>query len=102
VGGLLALLAAAGCAQTQAVRPQAGAASAPSKFDLPACNFAYVGMDAEMLVRLVGRPAEVAPAPRGEVWYYEFGAVIVRDGRLIFKYPPSALSKAGAEPPPGG
>jgi len=94
----LATLGAAGCFTTPQANPSAR--RPPSVFDLPAHRFIYVGMDVEMLTRLVGRPSEVARAPRGEIWYYDFGAVLVEEGRVTYKYPRSSTDAQAAEPLP--
>ena len=93
-----ATLGAVGCVATRGANPSAR--RSVSVFDLPADRFIYIGMDVEMLTRLVGKPSGVARAPRGEIWYYEFGAVVVEEGRVTYKYPPSSTDAQAAEPLP--
>ena len=55
-------------------------------------------MNIALLVRLVGEPASVDRDGEREVWYYEFGVVVVQGDAVEYKYPRSR----GQEPPPGG
>ena len=66
---------------------------APSRFDLPPHDFIYVGMNVERVTRLVGSPQQIAPAPNSEIWYYEFGAMVVEEGHVKYKYPPESVAR---------
>jgi len=58
----------------------------PSMFDKPAKSFIHEGMDVDSLRRIVGEPAQIVRTPRGEVWYYDFGVVIVEGERVKYRY----------------
>lgn len=73
----------------------------PSRFDLPAHEFIFVGMDARTLKRLVGEPREIAEAREGEEWYYDFGVVVLRGGKVRYKHPPSRAEGWSVPAPPG-
>ncbi len=95
-----AALAAAGCASSIEMPARPQRAAAPSIFDRPARQFVYVGMSVRDLKRLVGEPAQVAETSRGQLWYYDFGVVIVRGGRVGYKYPePRRALAAGLRRP---
>lgn len=60
-----------------------------------------MGMDVESLTRLVGAPHRKEAVPAGEIWYYEFGVVMVADGRVTYKYPPSTREGSATGRPEG-
>jgi len=86
VGALLV----AGC--THVVR--ASSHGEPSIPDLPPEALIDVGTSVEKLEFLVGKPIAVEKTDEGEnteVWYYDFGMVMIQDGRVLYKWPPSEV-----------
>ena len=85
------LLGSAGCVR-EVSKP-------PRPFDLPRHDFIFVGMGTDRLKSLMGEPKHVDKANAGgrmETWRYDPGVVvIVEDGRVKFKYPPSRAKKTG-------
>ena len=84
------VLAVAGCAHI-AAEPSP---SESSRLEVPPDAFIYVGMSVEELEPLVGEPLVIdRPTEREgvEVWRYDFGVVIVEDGRVCYKWPPSRV-----------
>ena len=55
-----------------------------------------------MLKQLVGEPSQVEESPLGQIWYYAFGSVIVKEQRVIYKYPPSRRDRAWSTTGPQG
>lgn len=90
--GLLTFLSASGCGAPP--EPTPSRSPAPSVYDLPPERFIYAGMEARLLKRLVGEPQEVWESPKGEIWYYDFGAVIVEGRRVVYAYPTPEASLA--------
>ncbi len=106
--GAIALLACAllpalsGCAGSQeaaTTKQTTAQAEETSEFDMPSEDFIAKGMSTEELKSLVGEPAQKEPleATGSEAWYYDFGVVIMKDGRVQYKHPPSKA--AGKKPP---
>ena len=100
--GLLPALS--GCAGSQEAssptRPTAQTqGEETSEFDMPSQEFIAPGMTTGELKSLVGEPDQVEEleADSSEAWYYDFGMVIVKDGTVKYKYPPSRA--AGKKPP---
>ena len=60
-----------------------------SKFDLPAHHFIYRGMETDRLKSLVGSPLRKEETGQGQEWYYDWGMILLRKGKVHFKYPPS-------------
>ena len=94
--------ALAGCAGNETVS-KAGTASQPeedsSEFDMPSEEFISPGMTIGELKSLVGQPEEIEQlgGDGSEAWYYDFGVVIVKGGKVQYKHPPSRA--ADKEPP---
>jgi len=91
----LSLAGVGGCASEPA--PQRRPEHARSRFDLPAHHFIYEGMEVEMLRRLVGEPRDMSRAGRAEVWYYNWGVVVVEDGLVRYKFPPAVPGAEASE-----
>jgi len=92
---LLIALVLAGCAQ-QGVSPGSENAEnqKPGQVKLAPEALIGIGMEADKVVHLVGKPVMVermADKPKTEVWHYEFGIVIIQDQRVKYKYPPSKV-----------
>jgi len=87
---VVGVLLVAGC--THAVR--ASSPGEPPPPDLPPDALIHVGMSTEKLELLVGKPIAVEKTDEGEnteVWHYDFGVVIIQDGRVLYKWPPSKV-----------
>ena len=98
---LCMLSASVCCTRSQAGR--GGTQSrAPSFLDLPPDEFIYVGMEVPLMKQLVGEPSQVEESPLGQIWYYAFGSVIVKEQRVIYKYPPSRRDTVGGSSVPQG
>ena len=64
--------------------------NAPSEFDRPAECFIYVGMPQQDLLALMGRPQNIERQQAREIWYYDFGLVVLEDSQVAYRYPPRA------------
>lgn len=83
-----------GCADTQQQKTPTKPRTIPdqedeTKFDLPAHHFIYRGMEKDRLESLVGRPKGKDEAGQRTAWYYDWGMVLLQDGKVDYKYPPS-------------
>lgn len=101
VGAVLILAAvAAGCSKAGVTRAERHSV-AQGLFGLPAHDYVYEGMDIALLKRLVGEPVSVDREGDRQVWHYGFGVVLVRDGSVEYKYPPSRGQVPPEVPTPG-
>ncbi len=98
--GLVLVTTATGCAGTTTNRPSEQEESSPAEtkkqaeetneFDLPPHHFIRGGMSTDRIRSLVGPPDRtVQKSGRPDVWHYEFGVLMVADGQVQYKYPPS-------------
>ena len=93
---LLITLTLAGCTQ-QGVSPgsESREREKPGQIRLAPETLIGIGMGADKVVHLVGKPVmveRIAHKPKTEIWHYEFGIVIIQDQRVKYKYPPSKVS----------
>lgn len=77
----------------------------PTKFDLPQHTFIYRGMSESELLMLLGKPMKVRKVKDGpprKVWHYDFGLVILQDGKVILhqaKRDPKAVTLPSVSTP---
>ena len=90
LGAVFCACVLTGCVQRKVTgnRP----ANAPSRFDRPAHHFIYVGMSEQDRLNLMGDPSDIKRQEERQIWYYDFGVVMMRDHRVVYRYPPSPLS----------
>jgi len=91
--GALALLCS-GCADTRTEETTEKPRIIPdqeeeTKFDLPAHHFIFRGMDTDRLTSLVGAPKRKEDEGKRQEWYYDWGMVLLRQGEVVYKHPPS-------------
>lgn len=86
LAGLLLICVFTGC--TRRRPPSSSSDGAPSHFDQPAENFIYRGMIRADLLDLMGEPENIKTQGDREIWYYDFGVVVLVDNRVKYRYPP--------------
>lgn len=65
-----------------------------SRYDMPPHHFIRRGMNVERVENLVGKPErKQEKSGRPDVWHYSFGVVMVEQGSVRYKYPPSELAE---------
>ena len=68
-----------------------------TKFDLPPHHFIYRGMETDRLTSLVGEPQRKEKQQNRQEWYYDWGMVLLKNGEVDYKYPPSrAVQERGS------
>lgn len=99
LSGVLLLAGCAGTEKPREERKTSGQASeeskASSEFQLPPHHFIEAGMSTDRVTSLVGPPEKkVRKSNHPDVWHYRFGLVLVQEGQVRYKFPPS---RSGAD-----
>ncbi len=94
-GGLIACTGTANNDQRNLSSPEQDQdGNETSEMDLPPHHFIREGMDVERVRSLVGEPdRKEQHSDRPDEWYYPFGILMIEEGKVQYKYPPSRSEK---------
>lgn len=94
--GVLCFCLVPACVRKRVSEP--GQEHVPSRFDRPAEDFIYEGMPRADLLDLMGEPRSVSRQTGREIWYYEFGLVVLENSQVTYRYPPRPGAESTSPP----